>query len=188
MPIELDFENLRMCINNYPAERLFIRDCGGYNQDGSYRAEGLTKVDENLEGRTLDFRRDESGLYMLIDSDDVFHFPLKDIGTREGDGFSLAYERIKETGDGIGRMVMLSTGVDPYDPNLPEPRRSLLRHILDDHLMEIYFKGRINLKFHSWYEKPYWKYWTIDLPESDAERILKMQREQREYAEGNSHS
>ena len=180
MPIELDFENLRMCIDNYTPNSLFIRLVGSKGE--------TVKVNQNLEGRTLDFRRDASGLYLLVDSNEVFHFPLKEVGTREGMGFSLAYERIKETGDGIGRMVMLSTGVDPYDPNLPEPRRSLLRHILDDHLMEIYFKGRINLKFHSWYEKPHWKYWTIDVPESDAERILKMQREQREYAEGNSHS
>ena len=30
--------------------------------------------------------------------------------------------------------------------------------------MEISFEGRINLKFHSWWNKPYWKYWTIDKP------------------------
>jgi hypothetical protein len=57
---------------------------------------------------------------------------------------------------------MLSTGIDPYDSNLPEPRKSTLRTVLDDHLMEIDFDGRIPLKFHSWWHKPHWKYWTID--------------------------
>ena len=164
MPKELVFENLRLCIDTYPAERIFIRDCGGYNPDGRYRMEWLTKVNEILEGKSLDFRKDDSGLHILIDSDEVFHFPLREVGTREGDGFSLAYERIKPTKDGIGRMVMLGTGIDPYDYSLPEPRRSLLRHILDSHLLEIYFKGRIHLKFHSWYQEPHWKYWTVDKP------------------------
>ncbi|MBN2052904.1 hypothetical protein JW756_05345 [Candidatus Woesearchaeota archaeon] len=160
MPKRLDFKNLRLCIDNYKADFLFIRDCGGYNADGNYRMEGLTKVEEKLEGRTLDFSKDSSGLSFLIDNHEVFHLPLKDRGTRTGKGFSLAYERIHPTEDGIGRMVMLSHGVDPYDPKLPEPRRSFLRHIIDNHLVEIYFKGRIHLKFHSWWQEPHWKYWT----------------------------
>ena len=92
----------------------------------------------------------------------TFHFPLKDYQK----GFSLEYRRIEPTEDGIGRMVILSHGIDPYDPNLPEPQKSTLRTVLDNHLMEIDFEGRINLKFHSWWDKPYWKYWTIDKPEN----------------------
>lgn len=157
MPRELDFENLRVCLDNYESTRLFIRDCGGYNSDGSYRIQGLRKVDEELKGRKLDFRRDDSGLCFLIDSKEVFHFPLNDIGTRTDSGFALAYERFEEG----GRMIMLSTGVDPDDANLPEPRSSLLRHMIDDHLLEIYFKGKIPLKFHSWWIKPDFKYWTV---------------------------
>ena len=164
LPKKLDFKNLRFCLENYPAERLFIRDCGGYDENGKYRSQGLTKVDENLEGRTLDFRKNKSGLYFLIDSEEVFHFSLEGYDSKDTKGFTLAYERIEQTEDGIGRMVMLSTGIDPYDSNLPEPRRSFLRHVLDDHLVEIFFKGRINLKFHSWYIKPHWKYWVIDRP------------------------
>ncbi len=152
MPKKLDFDNLRLCLDNYPADFLFIRLVGS--------AGGTEKVSEKLEGRKLDFRKDKSGLYLLIDSRQVFHFPLKDYEK----GFSLAYERIEPTEDGIGKMVMLSEGVDPYDPNLVEPRRSFLRIVLDYHLMEIHFKGRINLKFHSWWIKPYWKYWTIGMP------------------------
>lgn len=158
MPKRLDFKNLRLCLDNYPADFLYIRDCGGVREDGKYHSQGRTKVNEKLEGRILDFKKDKSGLYILVDAVEVFHFPLKSYHK----GFSLAYERIKPTDDGIGRMVVLSTGIDPYDPELPEPRRSFLRQVLDDHLLEIFFKGRINLKFHSWWEKPHWKYWCVD--------------------------
>ena len=161
LPKKLDFKHLRLCLDNYQAERLFIRDCGGYDEKGRYRMQGLTKVSEILEGKTLDFRKNKSGLYFLIDSDEVFHFPLKDYKSEFTKGFSLAYERIEPTEDGIGRMVCLSTGIDPYDPNLPEPRRSFLRNVLDDHLMEIFFNGRVDLKFHSWWEELHWKYWQI---------------------------
>ena len=160
MPKELDFENLRLCLDNYPLERIYIRDCGGIREDGQYSMQGMSKVSENLEGRTLDFRKDSSGLYILIDSDEVFHFNL---GKEHWKGFSLAYERIRSTKDGIGRMVMLHTGVDPYDHILPEPNKSTLRSVLDDHLIEIDFKGRIHLKFHSWKEKPNWKFWQVAL-------------------------
>ena len=155
MPKELDFENLRWCLDHYTAEDLFIRLRGS--------AGGTVKVDENLENRTLDFRKKKSGLYFLIDSTEVFHFPLKGYDCKESTdkGFSLAYERIEPTENGIGRMVMLSTGIDPYDATLHEPRTSTLRQVLDDHLLEITFTGRIPLRFHSWWIKPHWKYWTI---------------------------
>lgn len=165
MPKEMDFENLKLCLGNYSPVFLCVRLVGSMG--------GTVKVNENLEGRTLDFRKNNSGLYMLIDSDEVFHFPLKDYPK----GFSLAYERIEPTEDGIGRMIMLSHGIDPYDPNLPEPRRSFLRTVLDNHLMEIFFEGRINLKFHSWWDKPHWKYWMIDKPSNIQEAILKQQIE-----------
>lgn len=168
MPKRLDFKNLRMCLDNYSADFLYIRLVGS--------AGGTEKVSEKLEGRTLGFRKDKSGLYLLIDSNEVFHFPLQDYQ----EGFSLAYERIEPTKDGVGRMVMLSDGIDPYDSNLPEPRRSFLKTVLDHHLMEIYFKGRINLKFHSWWIKPHWKYWTIDKPGNIQEIILKQQIEYEE--------
>ncbi|MBS3117234.1 hypothetical protein J4421_06590 [Candidatus Woesearchaeota archaeon] len=161
MPRRLDFKHLRLCIDNYQTDHLFIRDCGGYEPDGTFRLQGLVKVDEDLEGRSLDFRKDTSGLYLLIDSTEVFHFPLRGYESKDTKGFSLAYKRIEPTEDGIGRMVMLGTGINPYDENLPEPRQSFLRHILDDHLLEIYFQGMIYLKFHSWWQKPHWKYWKV---------------------------
>ncbi|MCG2717973.1 MAG: hypothetical protein L6408_03965 [Nanoarchaeota archaeon] len=162
MPKKLDFKNLRLCLDNYQADFLYIRLVGSMG--------GTVKVNEDLEDKTLDFRKDSSGLYLLIDSDEVFHFPLKDYQK----GFSLAYERFFED----GRMHIPGGIADePYNPELPEPRRSHLRTVLDSHLMEIFFKGRINLKFHSWWEKPYWKYWTIDKPGNIQEAILKQQIE-----------
>ena len=157
MPKRLDFKNLRLCLDNHKAERLYIRLAGSKG--------GTVKVNESLEGKTLDFKKEKSGLYLLIDSTEVFHFPLKDYNAEYSKGFSLAYERVGLV-NGVERLVMLSTGIDPYDPALPEPRRSFLRHDLDDHLLEIYFKGRIHLKFHSWHQKPYWKYWAVVKPHS----------------------
>ena len=152
MPQKLDFKNLRFCLDNYSADFLYIRLVGSVG--------GTVTVSENLEGKVLDFRKNKSGLYLFVDSNEVFHFPLLSYQK----GFSLAYERIEPTEDGVGRMVILSIGVNPYDHSLPEPKRSFLRIVLDDHLMEIYFKGRVNLKFYSWWIKPHWKYWTIDKP------------------------
>ena len=168
MPKKLDFKNLRLCIDNYPADSLHIRLVSSMG--------GTLKVNEKLGGRTLDFRKDKSGLYMFIDSHEVFRFPLKDYQK----GFSLAYERIEPTEDGIGRMIMLSQGIDPYDPGLPEPERSILRTVLDRHLMQIGFEGRVNLKFHSWWIEPHWKYWIIDKPGNIQETILKQQIEYEE--------
>lgn len=165
MPKKLDFKNLRLCLNNYIAGFLYIRLMGLMG--------GTVKVNQSLKGKILDFKKNKSGLRLYIDSNEVFYFPLKDYKN----GFSLGYERIQPTADGVGKMVMLGTGIDPYDPNLPEPNKSLLRIILDDHLMEIFFEGRINLKFHSWWQKPHWKYWTIDKPSNIQETISKQQLE-----------
>ena len=150
MPKELDFENLQLCLDNYQADSIFIRLVGSSG--------GTIKVNESLENRKLDFRKNKSGLYISIDSDEVFHFPLKDSAYHKG--FSLAYERIKKV-DKYTQMIMLGTGVDPYDPTLPEPKRSFLRNVFDYHLIEIFFKGRVDIEFHSWWKEPDWKYWTV---------------------------
>jgi hypothetical protein len=154
MPKELDFKNLRQCLDEYPQETLYVRLVGSMG--------GTVNVDRNLQKTPLDFRKNRSGLHLLIGNEEVFCFPLKNYYK----GFSLAYERVESTGDGHGRIVMLSTGVDPYDQSLPEPRRSILRNVLDNHLIEIAFTGRINLRFHSWMNKPDWKYWTVNHPGS----------------------
>lgn len=168
MPKKLDFKNLRECLDNYSPEFLYIRLVGSRG--------GNVKVNERLENKKLDFKKNKSGLFMLIDSKEVFHFPLKDYDK----GFSLAYRRIEPTKNGIGKLVMLGIGIDPYDASLPEPKKSTLRTILDNHMMEIDFTGRVNLKFHSWWIKPHWKYWTIDKPGNIQETIAKQQREHSE--------
>ena len=123
MPKRLDFKNLRLCLDYYTVKRIYIRDCGGIREDGMYHLQGMQKVNVELVGRNLDFKKNKTGLRILIDSEEVFHFPLKDYTK----GFSLAYYRVQPTEDGIGRMVMLGTGIDPYDPNLPYPQKSFLR-------------------------------------------------------------
>ena len=149
MPKELDMENLRLCLDNYQSDFLYIRFVGSRG--------GEVKVNENLEDKKLDFQKDKSGLNLFVDSRKVFNFPLKNYQK----GFSLAYERFFED----GRMhISGEIADDPYDANLPEPERSYLRTVLDSHLMEIFFKGRVDIKFHSWWEKPYWKYWVVDKP------------------------
>lgn len=158
MPKKLDFKNLKLCLDNYIANFLFIRLVGSMG--------GTVKVNENLFNKKLAFKKDKTGLYLFIDVGEVFHFPLKDYQK----GFSLAYERFFED----GRMHIPGGIADnPYDPNLPEPKRSFLRIVLDDHLIEVFFEGRVNIKFHSWWIKPYWKYWTIDKPNNLEQTILK---------------
>lgn len=175
MPKELDFENLRLCLDHYSPDVLYVRLVGS--------AGGAVKVNERLEGRTLDFKKNKSGLYLLIDSDEVFHFPLNNYQK----DFSLEYERIEPTEDGIGKMIILQRGVDPYDPTLPEPTRSFLRTVLDRCLLEIHFKGRVNLKFHSWWIEPDWKYWVVDKPDNGQCSIRKAILKQRiEYDEEDS--
>ncbi|MBT4835646.1 hypothetical protein HON86_03470 [Candidatus Woesearchaeota archaeon] len=118
---------------------------------------GQTNVRENLEERKLDFEKNDSGLHIIIDSNEVFCFPTAKSTTEKG--FTLAYERFNEN----GVMVFPGSGADPNDRNLPEPTRSFLRNIIDGNLIEIYFKGKIPLKFHSWMDESYFKYWTLDL-------------------------
>lgn len=149
MPKKLDWVNLRKALNEYEPENIFIRLMGS--------AGGTTKVDENVKKGELNFKKNKSGVYMIVREKEVFHFPLNDYDK----GFSIGYERIEPTEDGVGRLVMLSHGENPDDPNLPEPRTSMFRTVLDRYLMEITFKGKIKLKFHSWWNKPYWKYWTL---------------------------
>jgi hypothetical protein len=152
LPKRLDMRNLKLCLKYYTPTLLYVRLVGSMG--------GTVKVSEHIKGRSLTFRKEKSGLRMFVDGNEVFHFSPKE----HDKGFVLAYERFVQTGVHTGGMLHLSHGVDPYDPDLPEPTRSLLRIILDDHLMEISFAGRVHLKFHSWLKEPYWKYWTTCKP------------------------
>lgn len=132
---KLDWKHLRMCLDVMKPDWLYIRLVGSMG--------GTVKVDVSLKGHLLDFRKDRSGVHMLVDGEEVFHFPLEDYSK----GFSIAYERVYPD----GRFHMGSGGEgNPDNPELPRPRRSYLRTVLDDHLMEIFFKGKIPLEFHRW--------------------------------------
>ncbi len=54
MPKTSDQRNLRLCLDNYPIDRLFIRQIGSMG--------GEVKVNEILKGRKLDFKMRKSGL------------------------------------------------------------------------------------------------------------------------------
>ena len=153
----LDFENLRLCIDNHTPEKLHIRKYHEIEQDRNHYFRGMEKVNENLNNKKFDFKKDDNGLHMLVNSEEIFHFPLKIRNTN----FSLGYERIEQIEKGMWRKVILKTGIDPYDQRFPEPKSSFLRSVIYDHLMEIFFKGRINLKFHS-LDKDNNKYRTIN--------------------------
>ena len=150
MPKELDLENMRFCIDNFPQNSIFIRLMGSHG--------GTVKVSEELnKKKKLDFKKDDSGLYFMINKKEIFHFPLEDYLK----GFAIEYHRYDpKDGHMIIRSGLLQP--DPYEKGLPEPRFSTLRNVLDYHLIEINFKGRIDLKFHSWWHEPHSKYWTID--------------------------
>ena len=136
LPKLLDFEHLRFCLDNYIPEQIFIRLMGSMG--------GTEKVNEILEDKILNFRTDTKKIYFSIDDQDVIEFSLKNY-LQSDFSFTLAYERIENTSKGE-RYLFLSHGKDPYDSSLLEPKKSILRHSMDWHLIEISFKGRINLE------------------------------------------
>jgi len=154
MAKRLDFKNLRLCLDNYVVDSLYIRVIGSKG--------GEVRVNEELEGRLLDFKKDESGLYFLVDSKEVIHFELDGYNKKDTKGFSVTYMRYKEANNGVENLIFSSRGIDPYETKLPEPKNSILRHVLDDCFVEMCFRGRIDLKFHSWWQEPHFKYWTVD--------------------------
>jgi hypothetical protein len=143
------YENIQYCLKNYKAKRIFIRLVGSMG--------GTKKVNEDLENRTFDIKQVFDGLSILIDGSEVFKFE------QEGDwgkSFSLGYKRDP---DETGVISALSTGINPDDPNLPPVNTSFFRSCNYYHLLEIYFEGKIPLKFHShWNKKAGWKYWCVD--------------------------
>ncbi|MGV8087404.1 MAG: hypothetical protein ACP5N1_07265 [Candidatus Woesearchaeota archaeon] len=160
MPKELDFENLRYCIDNYKANHLFI---------GLKKSVGGTiKISEDLDNKVLDFRHDNSGLYFLINSCEVCTFPLKNYSSEYVKGFVLEYVRL-EMIDDVERLIIHGTNrfpytseMNPYDSSVPEPKYSVLRTVQDGHLLEISFHGRIPIKKNSCSENDGLQYWIID--------------------------
>lgn len=144
----LVYSDIKYCLANYTPERLFIRLVGSKG--------GTTKVRESLENKTLDVKKTPGGLSFLINGSEVFTYALDDIGK----GFSLAYERLPNE---KGVIPCLPTGINPDDPKLPPVEISLFRSANMNYFLEIDFKGKIPLKFHSWNDKKIgWKSWCVD--------------------------
>jgi len=143
------YGDIQHCLKNYPAERIFIRLVGSMG--------GTRKVNELLEKRKLSVKRVRGGLSILIDSSEVFLFDQSKWWRRR---FTLAYERDPNI---TGIIPCLQTGINPDNPNLPPVNTSFFRSCNYDPLLEIYFKGKIPLKFHSWWDKEQkLKYWCVD--------------------------
>jgi len=152
LPKSLDIKNLRYCLDNYVADSLLIRRKGSEG--------GQMLISEYLEGKRLDFQEKNLEMDLTIDGQAVFHFPLN----RYTHGFSMGYERPPIPGHPADaeHSLPLMGGKDPDDPSLISPTRSVLRHILDGCLLEIYFTGKVPLQFHSWKDKARQeKYWTV---------------------------
>jgi len=147
IPEELEFESLRFCLNNYEPYWLNIREKGKL-------ADNRVFVNEDLSGKVLDFRKDETGLSFLIDSKEIFHIPLR----RCSRHFLIEYERT-ETIEIDGEVI--ERKINPYfEGNLPEPTSTLLKAVWDTNYIEIAFRSKINIEFHSWWNKDLgWKYW-----------------------------
>ena len=147
---ETVYKDLKYCLKNYKAKSIFIRLVG-------FRG-GTIKVNETIENKTLNIKKVPKGLSILIGGSKVFLYKQDKTW---GQSFSLAYERIKDGRYGK-LVVMLPEGINPEDPNLPPVNTSFFRSVNFDHLLEIYFEGKIPLKFHSWWDKEKnWKYWRV---------------------------
>lgn len=113
---------------------IFIRQIGSLG--------GETMVKEKLQDRKLLVRSIKDGLDFYIDAQKVFHFEQRDNHDRQ---HSVVYERV----DSRGVIILPSTGINPSDSNLPEPRTSEIHGSNSEYYWEIAFQGRVPLKFHS---------------------------------------
>lgn len=155
LPYSILLKDLKYCLKNYKAERIFIRPVGS-RKDLHFR------LDENLEDKTLEVKQVKKGLSILIDGEEKFLFEQKKSYTKGfvwGKHFSVGYERYPNE---KGVIPMLPTGINPDDPNLPPVRISSFRCVNSDYFLQLFFEGKIPLKFNSWKDKEIdWKYWRV---------------------------
>lgn len=145
------YGDIGFCLQNFKPERIFIRPIG------SREHEVKSRLDENLTNKKLNLRKVKEGLMIVIDDSEVFLFNQN---KEWGHKFSVAYERFPND---KGVIPMLSTGINPDDTTLPPVRISSFRCANYDHMLYLDFKGKIPLKFHSWYDQDkIWKYWQVD--------------------------
>lgn len=144
---KIAYGDIRFCLKVLEPEKIFIRNRGSHG--------GQVQLNENLLNRALNIQRIGQGLSIEIDGSEVFLFELDNLGKR----FSLAYERVNKDNS----RVCLSTGINPNDPNLPEPVYSFFRSANRHYLFELFFPGKIPLQYHSMFDKEAgWKHWKVD--------------------------
>lgn len=138
---EKDFENLEMAIKNYPLHSILISPFSLGN-----RKEVLYK---DLEKSILNFSV-ENELTLYVDNKEFFKFNLD-----KNHCFKIEYQDKK-------KMRLWIPNYHPDEPNLPTPIYSALRNVIDDLLLEIWFKGKIKIEP----ETSNFQYWKIVPPQS----------------------
>lgn len=142
--------DLIYCVNEFEPKRLLIREVGSMG--------GKIEVNEELKGRVLGIKRLNTGLAISLDKVHVF---LYEQDSNWGNKFAISYGRAPDSRTGI--VPVLSTGINPDDSSLPEVLVSTIRGGNYRHLLELDFKGKIPLKFYSWFDKKAgWKNWCVD--------------------------
>lgn len=138
--------DLLYCLRTFPQLRLYVRETSGFG--------GREIINEALQNN-LNIIRGPEGLLLFTSEDRPFQFkqsPLK---------FSIAYERFPDQRTGI--IPALATSINPDDTKLPDVNMSFFRSANYQYLVEIYFRGKIPLRFHSWHDKKAgWKNWCVD--------------------------
>ena len=135
-----DEKNIKKILDNYSPFSLFIRDCGGIRENGIYSPYGLHKVNLNLtQENKLDLHFNKKSIDIYVDADFIFS-----LETKGGyyNGFSVGYERTDKDG------IMFFAPYPHDNPNndcLPVVKKSVLRNVIDSHLIEISFKEKILL-------------------------------------------
>jgi hypothetical protein len=123
-----DFEHLQYALDNYEVLMFRVRPFSlGYE---------TKTVFEDLKGKTLNFKKDNRGLIFFTNERELITFPLKNYRY----GFKLEYQ------DERGFRIYPYYGNNPNDLEMPLPKQSEFRHIIDDLLLEISFKGKILLE------------------------------------------
>ena len=113
---EEDLENLRYVVDNFKPFKIHVR---GVVEN----REKFKEINENLEGKTLDFEKKKKGYLFKVDGKDLFYFE----GLRKK-SFDVRYDKEYNNGNfkNISKLVTVDYEKDEY--------------------MEIHFKGKIEVE------------------------------------------
>jgi hypothetical protein len=139
---EKAFENLQYALDNYKALKFKVSPFSlGHETKHLFK---------NLEGKTLTFQKNKGGLTFFINKKEIINLPFK----KYNHGFRLEYQDEKEC-------RIYHNYNNPNDPEMPLPAQSAFRTILDDLLLEIYFKGKILLEEDEFPKNQSFQYWKL---------------------------